>query len=56
MANIITINLAAVLTFNIRKVRPRRYWEDQIAKKMMGRAIILWLALVALLLAVISIS
>ena len=56
LANIITINLAAVLTFNIRKVRPRRYWEEQIAKKMWRRAIILWLGLVALLLLVISIS
>lgn len=55
-ANVIMINLAGVVTFMIQKVRPRNFWEAGIAGRMMARALVIWVALLALLVVIIAVS
>jgi uncharacterized hydrophobic protein (TIGR00341 family) len=56
LANLICINLAGVVTFNIQGVRPLRWWEAEKARRATARAIILWGLLLAMLVAVIYLS
>lgn len=45
LANIIAVNLAAVVTFSLKRVRPRNYWKANIAARMSTRAFAIWLTL-----------
>ncbi|WP_417390800.1 TIGR00341 family protein [Gimesia sp.] len=49
MSNLICINLAGVATFLVQGVRPRNWWEAERAKKATWRAILVWVALLAIL-------
>jgi uncharacterized hydrophobic protein (TIGR00341 family) len=49
MANVICVNLAAVLTFLVRGVGPRTWWEADKAKRATRKAVLLWGALLVVL-------
>lgn len=53
LVNVACVNLAAMTTFFLQKIRPRTWWEAEKAKKAASAAIILWsvplLVLVALM-------
>jgi uncharacterized hydrophobic protein (TIGR00341 family) len=49
MTNVICINLAAVVTFLLRGVGPRTWWEADKARRATRKAVVLWSALLALL-------
>jgi uncharacterized membrane protein len=49
LTNVACINLAAVATFLIRKVRPRTWWEADRAKKATRLAVTAWIILLAVL-------
>lgn len=53
LVNVICVNLAGVITFLAQGIRPRSWWEAERAKKATRVAIILWLALLGLLIAVV---
>ncbi len=55
-ANLICINLAGVLTFLAQGVHPRNWWEAEIARKAIRKAMRIWLVLLAVLLAILWIS
>lgn len=52
-ANLICLNLAAVLTFMVQGIRPATWWEKDRAKKATRIAIGLWLTLLVLLVGLI---
>lgn len=52
--NIICVNLAAVATFLIQGVRPQTWWEAGRARKATRIALLLWLALLTILVALIT--
>jgi uncharacterized hydrophobic protein (TIGR00341 family) len=54
--NIICVNLAGVVTFLLQGIRPLTWWEADRAKKATRIAILLWVSLLAILIAVILIS
>jgi len=56
LTNLISVNLAGVVTFWARGIRPRSWWEANRAKKASRTAIIFWLILIILLCVVIVIS
>ncbi len=56
LTNVISVNLAGVLTFVAQGIRPRTWWEADRAKVSARKAIVLWLALLALLTALIVVS
>ncbi|MHC5079323.1 MAG: TIGR00341 family protein [Planctomycetota bacterium] len=47
--NFICINLAAVTTFWVQGIRPKRWWEAQKAKRATRTALVLWTVLLLLL-------
>ena len=49
LTNVTCINLAAVATFLLQKVRPRTWWETERARKATRRAAIAWIVLLVLL-------
>jgi uncharacterized hydrophobic protein (TIGR00341 family) len=51
LTNVTCVNLAAVGTFLIQKVRPRTWWEANRAKKATLRATVAWIAMLLVLLA-----
>jgi uncharacterized hydrophobic protein (TIGR00341 family) len=51
--NLISVNLAGVVTFVAQGVRPHRWWEAERARKATAVAVAVWTALLAGLLAVI---
>ncbi len=53
VTNITCINLAAVATFLIQKVRPRTWWEEERARKATRIAVTTWIIMLALLIGVI---
>jgi len=53
LINVVSINLAGVLTFLLQGITPRKWWEKRKAKKVIKRAIILWLAVLAVIVAII---
>jgi uncharacterized hydrophobic protein (TIGR00341 family) len=55
-ANIICINLAGVVTFLMQGVRPRSWWEAELAKKGVRKAMLIWTILLAGLLLVLWLS
>lgn len=53
LTNMTCINLAAVATFLVEKVRPRTWWEADRAKKATRIAVATWILMLALLLVLI---
>jgi uncharacterized hydrophobic protein (TIGR00341 family) len=51
--NMICINLAGVVTFLIQGLRPLNWWETSKAKKATRNAIIIWILLLAILMALL---
>ena len=51
--NVISVNLAAVVTFLWRGVRPRTWWEADTARKATRRAVVIWSVLLAALVALV---
>jgi uncharacterized membrane protein len=51
--NIICINLAGVVTFFVQRIRPRTRWGDERAKTYLRKAVIIWVVLLAMLLATV---
>lgn len=56
LANLICVNLAAVSTFLLQGIRPRTWWEDKKAKRMSRRALLLWVGLLLLLIALLTLK
>ncbi len=56
LVNLICINLAGVVTFLARGIRPLTWWEEKRAKKATRRAIAAWTVLLLLLVLVILVS
>jgi uncharacterized hydrophobic protein (TIGR00341 family) len=56
LTNLICINLAGVLTFLARGIRPLTWWEAKKAKKATRKAIAIWTLLLLLLVVVILLS
>lgn len=54
--NVISINLAGVVTFLLQGIKPITWWEVNIAKKATRRAIVIWVSLLLTLIIVIIIS
>jgi len=53
LTNVTCVNLAAVATFLIQRVRPRTWWETERAKAATRRAVAIWLIMLGLLVALI---
>ena len=53
MTNVICVNLAAVVTFLVRGVGPRTWWEADKARRATRKAVILWGALLVVLAATV---
>ena len=56
VTNLISVNLAGVITFIIQGIRPRNWWEAKKAKRTARWSIIIWTALLILLIITILIS
>jgi uncharacterized membrane protein len=56
LVNLICINLAGVVTFLARGIRPLTWWEEKKAKKATRMAISIWTILLLALVAVILLS
>jgi uncharacterized hydrophobic protein (TIGR00341 family) len=56
LTNLICINLAGVVTFLARGIRPLTWWEEKRAKKATRKAIAVWTLLLLLLVVVILLS
>jgi uncharacterized hydrophobic protein (TIGR00341 family) len=54
--NIISINLAGVVTFLLQGIKPVTWWKENLAKKRTRRAISIWVSLLIVLLIVIVLS
>jgi uncharacterized hydrophobic protein (TIGR00341 family) len=54
--NIICVNLAGVATFLIQSVRPRAWWDQSRAKRMVRRAVTVWILLLGCLIGLIYAS
>jgi len=54
--NVISINLAGVLTFLLQGIKPVTWWEVNIAKKATRRAIVIWVSLLLTLIIIIIFS
>ncbi len=48
-ANVICVNLAGIVTFSLRGIRPATWWEKSKAGKATYRALLIWIPLLALL-------
>jgi len=51
LTNVTCVNLAAVATFLLQRVRPRTWWEADRARKATRRAVTTWIVMLAVLLA-----
>jgi uncharacterized hydrophobic protein (TIGR00341 family) len=56
LVNVASLNLASVITFLLRGIRPRTWWEAEQAKRATRIAISFWVLLLAILAAVILLS
>ncbi len=54
VANIVCVNLAGVVTFFAQRIRPRTAWESKRAEQAFRWAVLIWLALLAVLVAVVA--
>lgn len=55
-ANVICINLAGVVTFLYQGVRPRVWWDQNRAARMVRRAVTIWVVLLVILVGLIYLS
>lgn len=53
LTNVTCVNLSAIATFYVQKVRPRTWWEADRARKATHRAAAAWVALLAVLIVLI---
>jgi uncharacterized hydrophobic protein (TIGR00341 family) len=53
MTNIICINLSGIITFLVRGISPRTWWEADQAKKSTRKALLTWSVILILLIAII---
>ena len=56
LANVACVNLAAVATFLVQKVRPRRWWEADRARKATWVAALTWIVMLLILIAAMSLN
>ena len=56
LANVSCVNLAAVATFLVQRVRPRTWWEEDRAKRATRIAVATWVAMLAILIALIALD
>ena len=56
IVNIISINLAGVITFLLQGIKPVTWWEENLAKKATRRALIIWISLLLTLVIIIILS
>ncbi len=54
--NVVSINLAGVLTFLLRGIRPMTWWEEDRARRSTRTAIVFWTLLLAVLVAAILLA
>ena len=54
--NIISVNLAGVVTFLVQGIRPRSWWEAERAKKASRTALVVWVVLLGVLTLLIYLS
>tara|TARA_R110002072_G_scaffold303140_1_gene495576 strand:- start:51639 stop:52667 length:1029 start_codon:yes stop_codon:yes gene_type:complete len=54
LVNVICVNLAGVVTFLAKGIGPRRWWEADRARRASQIAIVIWLGLLAVLIAIIA--
>jgi uncharacterized membrane protein len=53
LTNVVCLNLAGVVTFQLQRIRPRSWWEEEKAARATRIAFILWAVLLAGLVAII---
>lgn len=53
VTNIACVNLAGVVTFLARRIRPRTWWEERKARKAVRLALIFWFAVLTILVSLI---
>jgi uncharacterized hydrophobic protein (TIGR00341 family) len=56
LTNLTCVNLAAVATFLLQKIRPRTWWEAERARRATQLAVTIWIILLALLLGLMLLS
>lgn len=56
MTNLTCINLAAIATFFLQRVRPRSWWEEDRARRVTRLVAAIWIAMLAVLLALILVA
>jgi uncharacterized hydrophobic protein (TIGR00341 family) len=56
LTNVTCINLAAIATFLIQKVRPRTWWEAERAKRATRLAVVTWIIMLVVLLTVMFLT
>ena len=56
IVNVISINLAGVITFLLQGIKPVTWWEENLAKKATRRALIIWISLLLTLVIIIILS
>ncbi|MEZ5967020.1 MAG: TIGR00341 family protein [Planctomycetota bacterium] len=53
--NVISVNLAAVVTFQLQGIRPRQWWEKERARRAARWALLIWGALLVVLLVLMQV-
>jgi uncharacterized hydrophobic protein (TIGR00341 family) len=56
VTNVVSINLAGVVTFLLQGVKPMTWWEEGRAKRLTRRALLFWTLLLAALLALVLLA
>jgi len=56
LTNVTCVNLAAVATFLVQKVRPRTWWEADRARRATRAAMVVWAALLAVLITLMALG
>lgn len=51
--NVICVNLAGIVTFLVQGIRPRTWWEAERAKRMARIALVIWIGVLSVLVALI---
>lgn len=56
VGNLVGVNLAAVATFWLQKVRPRRWWEAERARRSTRAAVLIWIVLLLTLVLIVHVA
>ncbi len=56
MSNVVCINLAGVVTFLLRGIKPMTWWEEGVARRSTVRALAVWTLLLALLVGMVALA